>query len=200
MRDDDDEQSWCSDTSYTVKNKPNKENINFINTNARSLCPKIDSLVDYFEELQLAFACISETWFADGEGFEEDLQDLSLGAGITLLCRNRSVNGRSTGHGGVALAYRNTLANFRKINIPNPDNYEILPVIGNLRGHSRKIVIINCYIPPNYVVKRGKECLDYVSDVVVEVKRRYTDPYLVIMGDFNQWDLGGGFGRLPLIV
>ena len=53
-----------------------------MNTNARSLCPKIHSLIDCFEDLQLTFATITETWLCDGEGLdEEDLSDLALGAG-----------------------------------------------------------------------------------------------------------------------
>ena len=30
---------------------------------------------------------------------------------------------------------------------------------------------------------------------MIKVKRRYTDPYLVIMGDFNQWDLAGALSN-----
>ena len=55
----------------------------------------------------------------------------------------------------------------------------------------------SCYVPPNYSVARGKECLDYITNAVVEIKRRYTDPYIVVMGDFYQWDLGEAMGDFP---
>ena len=139
----------CSDTSYPQTEKDNKKDINFLNTNARPLCPKIVSLLDYFEELKLTFATITETRLADGKSLEEDLQDLALGSGVSMLCRNRVVNGKPSGHGGVALAFRNNVSDFKKIGLPNPDNFEILPAIGNIHGHSRKMVIITCYIPPN---------------------------------------------------
>ena len=112
----------------------NKENINFINTNARSLCPKVHSLIDCFDELSLIFTVITETWLADGENLEEDLQDLALGAGVTMLCRNRTVNGKPSGHGGVALAFRNNTSEFRKLDLPNPDNLEVMVAVGNLHG------------------------------------------------------------------
>ena len=38
----------------------------FLLTNARSITPKIDSLKDAFNSLNLQFACITETWYAGG--------------------------------------------------------------------------------------------------------------------------------------
>ena len=38
-----------------------KNRLNLINTNARSLCPKIDSLLDCFEELEVDLAVVTET-------------------------------------------------------------------------------------------------------------------------------------------
>ena len=38
------------------------DNMEFILTNARSLQPKLVSLVDYFDELRITFALITETW------------------------------------------------------------------------------------------------------------------------------------------
>ena len=149
----------------------NKDDINFMNTNARSLCPKIQSLIDSFSELQLTFATITETWLADGDGLDQDLEDLTLGSGISLICKNRSRNHRGVAHGGVALAYRADAVTFKEVVIPNPDSFEVLVTIGNMRGHSRKIVVISCYIPPNYLTNRGKTCLEYISNTVIEVKR-----------------------------
>ena len=33
------------------------------------------------------------------------------------------------------------------------------------------------------------EGLQFISDLIVDIKRRYRDPYLVIGGDFNQWNV-----------
>ena len=59
------------------------------------------------------------------------------------------------------------------------------------------MVALSCYVPPGYSVARGKSCLEYVANVLIEVKRRYTDPYIVVMGDFNQWDLEGALEDFP---
>ena len=37
------------------------------------------------------------------------------------------------------------------------------------------------------VVARGKGAVQYLEDVLREVKRRYKDPFIAIAGDFNQW-------------
>ena len=50
--------------------------------------------------------------------------------------------------------------------------------------------MVACYIPPNYTAVRGSECLDHITDLVLELKRKYVDPYLVVTGDFNQWNAG----------
>ena len=63
-----------------------------INTNARSLCPKITSLIDCIDELEATVAVVTETWLADGEPLEKDVADLAHGAGLGLLHRNRAPN------------------------------------------------------------------------------------------------------------
>ena len=61
-----------------------------INTNARSLTPKIQSFIDNFLELDASISVVTETWLADGPGLDADLDDLLLGTGINLITRNRA--------------------------------------------------------------------------------------------------------------
>ena len=102
---------------------------------------------------------------------------------------NRPPN-QNTGvsHGGVGIFYKNRIGNFKPISIPNPDNFEILPAIGSIRGSSRKLAIIAAYIPPNYTVPRGKKCLEHIESCILDIKRRFTDPFIIVAGDYNQWD------------
>ena len=73
------------DQNISIKKKDNNCTVfTIINTNARSICPKINSLLDTIEELDAAVAVVTETWLADGATLEEDRQDLLLGAGISL--------------------------------------------------------------------------------------------------------------------
>ena len=53
-----------------------------MNANAISLCPKINSMLDCFEELSLSLGEVTETWLSDGQGLEEDLL---LGEGLGML-------------------------------------------------------------------------------------------------------------------
>ena len=51
-------------------------------------------------------------------------------------------------------------------------------------------MVIGCYLPPNYKTARGRRALDFVASCVTQVKRKYDDPFIVMAGDFNQWDVG----------
>ena len=59
-----------------------------------------------------------------------------------------------------------------------------------MKGHSRKLVTVACYLPPNYNTARGRAALEHIEDVVREIKRSYVDPFIVVAGDFNQWTVG----------
>ena len=39
--------------------------------------------------------------------------------------------------------------------------------------------------------KKGAEALTFIEGTIIELKRRFKDPYMVVTGDFNQWDVGG---------
>ena len=175
-----------------------KNELTIINTNARSLCPKIDSLVECFGELQAQIAVVTETWFRDGPALDEDLSDLEHATGLAALTLNRPPNPNTgVSHGGVAVFFKKSFASFKKVQIPNPDNFEVLPLIGTMRGSSRKIVVLAVYIPPNYLVPRGRQCLEYIETCVMEVKNKFRDPYIVVAGDVNQWDLSSALQEFP---
>lgn len=48
----------------------------YILANARSLTPKIESLLDYFDELDLHMAIVTESWLKPGKELEKNLRDL----------------------------------------------------------------------------------------------------------------------------
>ena len=78
------EQSERSETdNKSLSNTPPP--VTIINTNARSLCPKIDSLIDCLEEMNSSVGIITETWLADGASLEDDITDLIHGAGVGLI-------------------------------------------------------------------------------------------------------------------
>ena len=85
----------------------------------------------------------------------------------------------------------------RELELPNPDNFEVLVALGSIPGYTRKLVLVACYLPPGYTVPRGNAALAYIEDVVLEVKRRYRDPFIVVGGNFNQWKVEGSLTEYP---
>lgn len=104
---------------------------------------------------------------------EENRQDLLLSAGVSMLTKNRPTSINGVCHGGIAVLFKEEDCNFKEIKIPNPDSFEVLVAAESMRGHSRKVVVVACYIPPNYSVTRGKARLDYITGVVINIKRTY---------------------------
>ena len=76
------------------------ERISFLNTNARSLCPKISSLIDNLTQLECQIGVVTETWLSDGKTLDEDLDNLREGTGYSALTLNRPPNQRGVSHGG----------------------------------------------------------------------------------------------------
>ena len=87
----DETESECSSNFSTATFSPDKINdfmdLNlriynkclFMVTNARSLSPKIISLMDCFEEFRLTLSIVTESWLADGTRLGEDLEELDMG-------------------------------------------------------------------------------------------------------------------------
>ena len=71
----------------------------------------------------------------------------------------------------------------------NDENFEVVVAAGTVEGHVQKVVVIACYVPTNYSATRAGNCLEYIGQIVTEIKRRYKDPYVAVTGDFNQRDL-----------
>ena len=156
------------------------ERLTILNTNARSLCPKINSMIDYFHELECTFAIITETWLSDGEHLQNDIDDLQDGAGVTMLCKNRKKNHRGVAHGGVSIWSRDSRARIAPVKLHNPGNFEVLAAVATLKGHSRKMVVMACYLPPSMDAVSSAECLNFIVDSIHVVKRRYENPHIVV--------------------
>ena len=164
-------------------------NLNYINTNARSLRPKITSLIDAFTNLDLTFAVVTETWFTNGSKLQSESEDLLLGHGLKALTLNRPPGNAGFSHGGVAIIHRDSLASSAIFKFPNPDAFEVLAAVLTIRGLKRKLVVISAYLPPGYTVARGKSCISYISDLILQIKDKLADPLIGLFGDFNQWKI-----------
>ena len=169
----------------------NKTQLNIINTNARSLRPKLSSFINCFMNLTLALAIVSETWLANGSGLEREAENLLLGHGLRLTSLNRNPHQSSgVAYGGVAVITRDAISKVSEYKIDNPLGFEVLPLCVTIKNVRRKLYVVAAYIPPNYTVPRGRDCLQHISDIILDIKRRHDDPLILVAGDFNQWEVG----------
>ena len=90
----------------------------------------------------------------------------------------------------MAIIARDSTTKIRDFTFPNPDNFEVLTVCATVATIKRKFYLTAAYIPPNYTTARGKACLEHINNLVLNIKRNTQDPYILIAGDFNQWDVG----------
>ena len=149
----------------------------------------MESIADCMSELEADVAVVTETWIQD-QAVEDTLIDIAGEHGLSAFFLNRkdiAANGRQ--YGGVAILSRSASTKFSPLAIPNPDNFEVLAVAGKLNKIKEKVVVIAVYIPPNYPRVKADSCLDYISDVIAESKRRFDSPIITVAGDWNQWNV-----------
>ena len=171
------------------KSKSSRRSISFINANARSLRPKLESLYDCFLEKSLDLAIISETWFQDGAELQSATELLKHNYALGLITRNRdssAANGRL--YGGVAVVYRLKTTSMKEFPLVNPAGFEVLATVGKISGIKGKVFCLACYAPPNISPARAKLMMEFVSDVTSEAKRKFPECTIIIAGDFNQWE------------
>ena len=120
-----------------------------------------------------------------------------LGSNISFWSRSKDVAANGVSHGGVAIAARTSISSMQPYELGNVDNYEIVAVLGYVQNIARKFFIIACYLPPNYTVPRAKSCLTFIYQTVLDIKNKFADPYIIVAGDFNQWDIATGLADFP---
>ena len=113
------------DEPENENNKDKSTQISIINTNARSLCPKIESLIDCCEEMDVTLGIVTETWLTDGDSLERDIHDLAKGAGLDMICLNRPPGNRGNSHGGVAVVCNRSNCTISKLDYSHPENFEV---------------------------------------------------------------------------
>ena len=59
------------------------------------------------------------------------------------------------------------------------------------------MVTVAAYLPPNCPVGRGRASMEFVAGAISEAKRRFDDPLIVLVGDFNQWKIEDHLADFP---
>ena len=165
--------------------------IRLLLSNARSLLPKLDSLKDAFQSLDLNIACITETWFKGGAALKERLVDYEGATGIKVLHKSRDGRAKKSG-GGVAIAFNTANCNFKRRHLAHlGKSAEVLCVTGRVSKVERVVVVFVAYIAPG---TRANELDSLREGLAVEIgQARATFHNLIILigGDFNHRDVGG---------
>ena len=194
------EESDCStddnDGVNDTINNTSEYSVRLLLTNARSLKPKIGSLVEAFQSLNLNAASVTETWFKGGKGLRDDLRDLEGRSGIRVLHKSRDGRSNKRG-GGVALAFRTANSNFRARNLKQMSKgFEVLCAVGKVAKIERSIVIFVVYIPPDMRAPALETLKEELSAEIVAVQKSYKNPLIIVNGDMNRRDLGSGINEV----
>ena len=99
----------------------NDKNLAYLITNARSLRPKILSLMDYINDLDLTLSIITETWFYEGEAYNKLKDDLKEDQRLEIisLFRPKNANGTRRTGGGVSIIYNPAKIRLKEYKINN---------------------------------------------------------------------------------
>ena len=119
-----------------------RQKFSLVNANARSLGPKLESLIDCFDEAKLDFAFVTETWLQESARVDF-LDNMATGHNLSFICRNRQTaasNGRQ--YGGVAIISRDRITSLKEFRLANPENYEIVAAHGRVHGVTGKAFCI----------------------------------------------------------
>ena len=128
---------------------------------------------------------ITETWLKHDRSTEQAIEDFQEQNGYKFIRRDRGGGKRG---GGVAICYNTDTIEMNRIRLP-PTKYEIVGAIGRRMGQRRKVAVLGVYLPPALRADQVRRCLKDINDAVLHLKQKYTDPYLVVAGDFNKQDL-----------
>ena len=157
---------------------------NFVLANARSLRPKLYSLIDTLEEIDGHMAVITETWFKSTPQLEQILRDAEDVTGYAFVRKDREQNDNNARGGGVAVVYKKS--NLETTELKVKGNHEIVATLSRRTGQRRKIVAIGAYIAPAADAEESKDFLETISDAIRTFKNKYCAPYFIIAGNFNK--------------
>lgn len=162
-------------------------NLKFIVTNARSIKPKIHSVIDYFDELDLSFAVITETWLKEGSDLTEMKDDLSSGHNIEMINRIRPLktNGQIKIGGGVSILYNPDRIALKEMPM-KVGKSEIVAAIGKALQCKQKIIIIGAYLPPKMKAQSSRAAMERVERAIMKIKTEFNNPIIIYAGDFNK--------------
>ena len=202
-----------STENLTIRSSPCRHlrreynNINFILTNARSLAPKIESLITTFEELDVAVGIVTESWLKDSKELDRDLKDLELGRSIKLIYKNRTkkrknatrYNTKPSRGGGVAIVFNCAKTNLKENKIKG-NTFELVSAVGKLKNTDRHIYFFAMYVPPKMKAATFTDLTECIINAISDAKSKHKDPVFILGGDMNKRDFSAITRAFPDIL
>ena len=124
---------------------------------------------------------LTETWLTKKHCSPRVLSDLTLGANLSFIRRDRGSRG-----GGVAICFDPTRIRLSAFPVGKDIKGEIVCATGNSPLTKRKIALLSVYLPPALRVSEVEEILEGVVEVIDKLKVKFDDPILMVGGDFNK--------------
>ena len=179
----------------------NPENLSLINpsrfntlkfavTNARSPAPKFDSLIVNFDELELDFMTVSETWHKVGD---KKTREIYNGAGLGIIERPRSARG-----GGVAIVFNETRVQLKEA-FSFSGRFEAVCGVGKWLVNNRKLLIISAYLPPKMDAAAVRDFVEEIRSRLEKAAIELENHILVLGGDTNKKNIANAFLDFPHI-
>ena len=167
-----------------LNEEENKRNIiiKIMNTNARSLLPKIESLNIRLLETDTDIAIITETWISDETSPEEMVMKMRYDKGFTVVHRNRT----GKRGGGVAIITKNSTVKALRV-VEEIQKYEIEILCATAKIKGRKVIIIAIYVPPRYHPRTKANRV--LGECVMKMRSKIGVHPVLIAGDMNCADI-----------
>ena len=169
-------------------------------TNARSLSPKISSLITCFREHGLDFAMVTESWLKDGEVLDRDVIDLEWGTDLKIIYKNRPKNaaGRRRVGGGVSIIYSKSKCSLKERRVVG-NKFELVLAVGRVGKLPRQVAVICVYLEPKIKVAELAELCELLAREILSLKAK-GDPLIFLGGDMNRKSLDDALQDFPDIV
>ena len=163
-------------------------------TNARSLTPKISSLITAFDEHDIDFAMITESWLQESRILAQDIVDLEHGTGLKIIYKNRparAAGARAVG-GGVSIIYKKASCKFKERKVVG-NRFEMVVATGKSRKMARHLAIFCIYLQPRLLVEDLRKLREIISDELLAIKAKWPDPLVFVGGDMNKKNIEEAF-------
>ena len=165
------------------------DNIKILLTNARSLAPKIDSLLNNFDAHDLDLALVTESWLHESQVLERDIIDLEYGSDLKIIYKNRPkkpTGARRVG-GGVSIIYDKLKCSFKERKIAG-NNFELVLAVGKVGKIARQVAVFCLYIQPRMKAGELEKLNDILNSQILQLKST-GDPIIFVGGDLNRHTL-----------